>query len=237
MNRKTPIIMSILLGFASVPSFAQYSHNRAMLIQEKLRESCSKQPNLNLKYEAADMPISSHISYRDLLSKGGQKHGVQLYGLYTNELSLQTNYKVNEFTIENNSCFYISDIVFTVKVTPNIYIANEAAQFPCMKRKVFEHEMEHHKFFMLALNAEHDNLQREIKERFANIPVKYHAADIPQITEFVKSNVSTMQSNFVNQINNRKAPYDKNLDNPNNTAREQQACQNELLHLHQLYRR
>ena len=227
----------LLFISTSKPSFSQYSHTREMLIKEKLRESCSRKANIHLNYSSTELPVSSTISYKDLMYKSAQSHGVQLYGLYTNEISLQTNYKISEFTIENNSCFFISDITFNVKIAPNIFIANEAAQFPCMRQKVYEHEMNHHKYFMDALNAENANLQRDIKEKFDYIPVKYHHSDVPQITQFVQDNVSRIQNNFVNKINNRKAPYDKNLDDPRNTAREQQACQNELFHLQRLYQR
>ena len=237
MKKSLSLITCLIFTCASSNSFAQYSHARQLLIQDKLKESCSRKANINLQYAASEIPIYSNISYKELVARGGQKHGVQLFGLYTNEINLQTNYRVGEYTIENNSCFFISDITFTVKITPNIYIANEAAQFPCMRQKVYEHEMNHHKYFMDALNAENSNLQRYIKERFENIPVKHHPDDVSQITQFVKDNVSQIQSNFIAGINNRKAPYDRNLDDPNNTAREQRACQNELFHLQQLYRR
>lgn len=235
MKKSFSVIISLIFAFSSTPIFAQFSQNRLILIKEKLNNACSKKPVINLDYEASDMPIYSNISYKELISKGDYRHGTQLYGLYTNNLNLQTKYKISQFSIEDESCYFVSEINFIVKVVPNIYIANEAAQFPCMKQKVYEHEMQHHQYFMNALHAENQNFQVNIKSRLNNIPVKYHQADVPIITDYIQKASVELQDSFIKKINSRKSPYDKLLDDPNNTYKALIACKNELSQLNKLY--
>lgn len=234
MKKVTALFYIFFFGLCQNPSYAQYSQDRQLLIQERLRQVCVKKPIINLEYKAADMPVYSNIPYKELSAKSNSH--AKFYGLYTNQFGLKTQYKIGQYSIENQSCFYVSEINITVEINPTIYVANEAAQFPCIREKVYAHELKHHQHFMNAINAEHSSLYNEIKQQLLNLPSKYHQSGVQELTILIKNKVENIQKVFSTKINNRKEPYDKHLDNPINTEKDLSQCKNELYYLNRLYR-
>lgn len=145
-----------------------------------------------------------------------------ILGAYIPVVSIGLNYKGMKEDTLGKTCNKVTAINVTLQLESTIYIAQEIQQFSCTLNRTLQHEKTHFNFEKDSIPAGVDYLKQNFEPIFSQ---KMYLPQ-EQYTQYIKGQLSILQQNVLNLIQNSAGQLHATIDNKANYQRESSLCSN-----------
>ncbi len=143
-----------------------------------------------------------------------------LLGAYIPVLSMGVRSKTLREESLSGTCNKIAEMTVTLKLDSSIYLAREIQPFQCTLNRTINHENTHFQFQKEAVDFGVEYLRKSLEPVFSQ---KFYGS-AQQFDAFITNQMSILQKNTLNLIENNANPKHATIDNPANYKAESMAC-------------
>lgn len=193
---------------------------------QDLQNNGCPMPPMNIKINPLIDPIQWDYSRRSrdlkpMSAHANSNHSVT--GLHSAGLNLLVQSQVFYLKDNNNNstCYTMWPSVITLRLSSKIYISQETALLSCSKSVTENHELQHQKVALYALQEAQNLLNNRLNSLYSK-PIFFPTYE--DALKHYNSNIEHLKSQFLHQFNLIADPLNAQLDSPSNYIAEDQKC-------------